>query len=386
MEITERMNILVLGNSGAGKSTLIKAVSGKEVETGGIEANTSKIGVYEADIWPLRFIDTKGFEFSWRQQMITIHQVRNYTKKLLKSKTDDADEKGIDVVWYCIDAQSKKVFGDCIDMMNKSIKKWKNIPVFVVLTKSYSKVDTQENINSVMMAFAKKEGVNLQKVIPIVAESYPVTEDIIVEPKGLDELCNETLNSWETAKRISEENRIRMILEQKRYTVQAVITASTAAAVTVGAVPIPFADSLILVPLETALAKGVFKCYGVNFSQDLIVAIVGSAAITNVAKAALSALKTIPNIAGSVINAVVAGFFVAALGESVAAVAEAMYSGKIDENKIDEIVEFVSQKLSNNPIIGYVVKYFIENATSLKDMSSKDIYKLIFSSFKEMKK
>ena len=58
----EKMNVLIVGNSGAGKSTLIKAIAGVEVQPGVGEAVTQNISVYESSTWPIRFIDTKGFE------------------------------------------------------------------------------------------------------------------------------------------------------------------------------------------------------------------------------------------------------------------------------------------------------------------------------------
>lgn len=82
MSSNQKMNILVLGASGAGKSTLIKAISGTEVMTGVGEGNTQKIDVYESATWPIRCIDTKGFEYKILEQIKTIHQIKN----LLKNK------------------------------------------------------------------------------------------------------------------------------------------------------------------------------------------------------------------------------------------------------------------------------------------------------------
>ena len=151
----------------------------------------------------------------------------------------------------------------------------------------------------------------------------------------------------------------------------------------VGAAPISFADSLILVPLETALTKGIFKIYGIGFSGDLVTAVIGSTAITNVANTAVSTLKTIPNIAGNVLNAVVAGFFVGAIGEAVIALSEAIYLGKVDKDKIDNIVEFVSDKLRNNAVLAFVVSYIEKNADKLQGKSAKEIFRIIDNAVKD---
>lgn len=81
MESNRKMNVLVLGNSGAGKSTLIKAISGAEVKTAVGGSVTQKIDVYESTTWPIRCIDTKGFEYKWLEQQKTIRQVKKYTKQ-----------------------------------------------------------------------------------------------------------------------------------------------------------------------------------------------------------------------------------------------------------------------------------------------------------------
>lgn len=387
MENTRKMNILVLGNSGAGKSTLIKAISGTEVQTGVGEGNTQNIAIYESSTWPIRCIDTKGFEYSKAEQFKTIRQVKKFTKQQVSiSEKEKEKSVGIDAVWYCIEGTARRTFAYNIDIMNKAIKKWKNVPIFAVITKSYSESDIAENVEAVSKAFAKGKELNLQKIIPVVAQAYQINNETIVEPKGIDELCSLTLDCSDYAKKISEENRKRMVLEQKRFTAQAIVTGATTAGVVVGAVPIPFADSLILVPLETALTKSILKVYNIDFSGELVTSIVGSAVITNIAKTALSSLKAIPNIAGSVLNAVVAGFFVAVLGETVTALSEAIYNGKIDVNKIDEVVNFMSNKLKDNAILGSVVNYIENNAEKLQGKSAKEIFKIVDKSIKENNK
>ena len=376
---TRKMNVLVLGNSGAGKSTLIKAVSGTEVQTGTGEGNTQKIDVYESTTWPIRFIDTKGFEYSKIEQLKTIWQVKKFTKEQVKLSKENNEEDAhvdIDAVWYCVDGTSRRFFSANIEMMNKAIKGWKNVPVFAVITKSYSALDIPENIDAINKAFAKGKGVNLKEVIPVVAESYYVDDDKVVSPRGIETLCDATLECSEEAKRISEENRKRMILEQKRFTANAIVVGATTGASVIGAVPTPFADSLILVPLETALVKGILKIYNVDFSGELVGAIVGSAAITNLAKAALNVLKAIP-IAGSILNAVVAGFFVGALGEAVIGLSEAIYLGKIEKDKIDNAIDFIMDKMKTNAVFAFAIKYLEENADKFVGKSAKDITKAV---------
>ena len=373
MENRSKLNILVLGNSGAGKSTLIKAVSGIEVATGTGEGNTDKISVYESETWPFVFIDTKGFEYSIFRQWQTIRQVKQFTNDQIARAKKEKEGTGIDVVWYCVEGTSRRVFADNIAMMNKALKGWKNVPVFAVITKSYSGADEKENIEAVSRAFARGKEINLQKIIPVVAAPYPIDDVTIVGMKGLEELCESTLACSDLARQIREEALQEMILKQKRLSANTLTAGAVAGAAVVGAVPVSFADSLILVPLETALVKGIFNCYGVKSSSELVTAVVGSTAITNIAKALLAKLKTIPNVAASVLNAAVAGVFVAVLGEAVIALAEAICLGKIDPGRIDEAVGFVIEKLKQSPMSGKAVQYLQDHAGELNGRSVKEL-------------
>lgn len=136
----EKMNILVVGASGAGKSTLIKAISGAKIETGIGEGNTQKIDVYESENWPLRLIDTKGFEYKYFAQRQTIKQIKQYTNEQIKQEEGEtvSDKNGIDAVWYCVEGTARRTYAHNIQLMSKAVKKWRRIPVFAVITKSYS--------------------------------------------------------------------------------------------------------------------------------------------------------------------------------------------------------------------------------------------------------
>lgn len=372
MEEMQKMNVLVIGGSGAGKSTLIKSISGTEVITGVGEGNTQKIDVYESSTWPLRCIDTKGFEYNIFEQWKTMRQVKKYTKEHLSND-------GIDAVWYCIEGTARRTFSYNISLMNKAIKGWKNVPVFAVITKSYSEVDIPENIEAVQQAFAKSGSVNLKKIIPVVAEEYIINEEVKVAPKGIEELCLQTLDCIDEAKQINQENRDRMVLEQKRFTSNGVVLGATTSSVIIGAVPVPFPDSVILMPLETGLTKLIFKIYGVEYSGELVTGIVGSTMITTVAK---SILKALP-IAGPVVNGVVAGAIVFALGESVITASEAIYTGKLDPSKINETIEFISNKVKDNAIVGATISYFEKNGDKIKDKKPKEIFDSILKSIKK---
>ena len=376
MSDNKKMNVLVLGVSGAGKSTLIKSVSGTEVVTGVGEGNTQKIGVYESETWPFRFIDTKGFEYNYIEQWKTINQVKKYTRKQLGSSNGDSSDAGIDAVWYCIEGTSRRTFKNNVDLMYRAVKGWKNVPVFAVITKSYSETDIPENIEAVKQMFSKAPLVNLKKIIPVVAEEYIITNEVKVLPKGIEELCNSTLDCYEEAKNINLDNRNRMMLEQKRFTANAVTYGATLTSFTIGAIPLNFADSTLLVPIEIALVSSVFKIYGVNLSKEIVKTLVGSSVITLAAKQVVSLIKTIP-IAGDIVNGVVAGSFVFALGEGTIAVSESIYTGKIDISQTEVIAETIAKNIKSNKIVKSTIGYFEKNGDNLSNKTAKEIFEEI---------
>jgi len=68
---------------------------------------------------------------------------------------------------------------------------------------------------------------------------------------------------------------------------------STTAGVVVGAIPIPFADALLLSPLEVGMVQGLSQIYGINKgegSRQMINSIVQAGTVGAVAKTAISAL------------------------------------------------------------------------------------------------
>ena len=128
-------------------------------------------------------------------------------------------------------------------------------------------------------------------------------------------------------------------------------------------------------PLEVGLTKSIFKIYNVKAENELIDSIVGTTAITIIAK---EILKVIP-IAGNVANGIVAGVVVFTLGEAIIATSEAIYKGILDANKINEIIDYITDKMKNTEMLETIKNYLEENADKLKDKSPKEIITNILS-------
>ena len=375
-------NVLVIGNSGVGKSTLINAFLDEDeiaARVGwGISGTTSALEIYPAKKVPFQLIDTIGFEPSFLKRAKAIKAVKKWSKESAKEGNED---RQINAIWFCIDGTSRKLFPEAIKNLSKATKMWESVPVIIVITKSYSIPERAENVQMVHNAFAqqKRYAKNLKAVIPVVAQTYTLNDTAFAPPEGIMELIDATNAVLPEGMKAAEKDIASFKLKRKRAMAQSVITASTAAGGAVGAIPLPFADAAILVPVESGLVTALRKIYGIPDGDDAqkimdTILEVGTASIA--AKAAISALKAIPgvNLAGEVINAIVAAAIVAAIGEGSAFVFEKVYLGEMSAKDVDAIRNLIEQKLDNEFVrkVAEVIEDFAgsdQGKNSLKDLA-----------------
>ena len=387
--MSTKANVLVVGNSGVGKSTLINAIFGADrALTGSGEAVTTSLEVYDNEGLPFRIIDTIGFEYGFMKQQKAIHAVQKWSKDSINK---DEQDKQIHLVWYCVDATSRKMFGKNIEMLIKSMKIWKDAPVIAVLTKSYSTIEVEENKKMIEKAFARYKGkVNLKSIVPVVAEPYRIDEDKVVEVRGIMELVEETNRLIPEGLQLNALAVKEFDVKQKHKNARAITATCTVAGATVGAVPVPFPDAMILTPLELGLVKSIAKVYGISSTSDVgssvIKTIVEVGTVSVAARSVIVAIKAIPglNIAGAVLNAVVAGVIIATIGEATAVIMENIYLGKKDAKDLDWVTKFVENELTKT-VAGKVQEVASKMVQNGK-VDAKDIAKLIIEVFAAGKK
>ena len=351
-EITEeRGNVLVIGNSGVGKSTLINAVLGDErAESGwGKKGTTKELAIYDSKNIPFRIIDTVGFEPSLIIEFMAISAVKKWSKDSAKEGHEDNQ---INVIWFCVDGTSSKLFPTTLKNLSRATSMWGTVPVIVVITKSYSVPDREKNIEMVNNAFAEKQGnlKNLRNIIPVVASTYVLNDNAYAAPEGITELIDATNELMPEGIKAGEKDIAAFKLNRKRAMAHGITGVSTTAAVIVGAVPIPFGDAVILAPIETALVNALAQIYGINKNEEskqFFNSIVEVGTVSVVAKSAISALKAIPgvNLGASVLNAIIAGSIVA-LGEGTIYAFEQVYLGQKSVKDIDWVKKLIESKLS----------------------------------------
>lgn len=374
-------NVLVIGNSGVGKSTLINSILGEEKANAGwgTTGTTERLEIYENENIPFRIIDSVGFEPSFIKRQKAINSVKKWSKASAKEGNEDND---INVIWFCVDGTARKLFSNTIKDLLKAISIWKTVPVIAVITKSYSMPERESNIKMVKEAFSKQKQYSnkLEAIIPVVADKYQINESIFVAPEGITELIDITNEIMPEGIKAGEKDIYNFKLSRKRALAHSVVGLATASGVTVGAVPIPFADAIILSPIEIGEINAIAKIYGIKkneTSTKFINLIVEVGTISTAAKAAISALKAIPgiNLAASVLNAIIAGSIIAAIGEGSIYVFEKIYTGEKSIEDIDWMKKVMESNLSSQ---------FVEQVTIIaekisKSNNKKDIAKMITS-------
>lgn len=379
----QKGNVLVIGNSGVGKSTLINAVLGKEVaKTGfGIEGTQKRLDIYESEEIPFRIIDTMGFEPTFLKQWQAINAVKDWSKKSAKEGNEDTQ---INVIWFCVEGTSSKLFPKTIENLSKATAMWKSIPIITVITKSYAEGDRVKNIEMVQHAFAtQKKSKNLKKIIPVVAEMFKINDFSYAPPEGITELIDVTNELIPEGIQAAKSDLANFKLNRKRVLAQSTVAGLTLTGVGIGAVPLKIPDAAVLTPLEAIEIEAIAKVYGINQdenSKKIVDAIINAGVVGMTAKTAVSALKLIPgvNTGGIIINAIVAGGIVATIGEGSIYIFEQIYLGKKSYEDIDWVTKVIESKFTNE-----FIKKLEEVAKKLGDDTSKEeIAKLIMSVFK----
>ncbi len=383
----DKGNVLVIGNSGVGKSTLINTLLGEHrAETSwGTEGTTKELKIYESDDVPFRVIDTVGFEPTLLGEHRAIGAVKKWSKETLKA---GGRERQINMIWFCVDGTSRKLFPKTIQNLTRATSMWKSVPIVVVITKSYSTPDREENIRMVNQAFAgQKRSCNLQAVIPVVAETYMLNESAYAPPEGITELIDKTVALMPEGIQAAAHDMSQVRLSRCRIMAHGVVGTATAAAATVGAVPIPIADAMLLAPLEAGELNAIAMVYGYRKDERSKVfqeSIIKVGTISAAAKAIISAIKAIPglNIAASTLNAVIAGTIAAAIGEATIYAYEQVYLGKKSFEDIEWVQQMVSEKLAGLNV-GELIPQLLGSTESLTD--AKTIAKLILKLLKNKK-
>jgi uncharacterized protein (DUF697 family)/GTP-binding protein EngB required for normal cell division len=368
----EKGNVLVMGYSGVGRSTLIKTVLGEESMKKKTQPSSASkdpdFQVYENPGISFRLVDTIGLEPGIFKELKTVNAVKKWSgENIKKSKAGNY----INVIWFCVDRYTAKLFPKTMASFMNAISVWKNVPIVVVITQAYDDEDTEETKKLIEDCFLskKKYCTRLTAVVSVVAKPRTTDGGEILPPKGITELIELTNDLLPEGSRAAQKDIAKYNLSRKRAMSQAVISLATIAGITVGGVASPVADIMILKPTESLEIESIFKIWGIRKTKkakELIKSIVELGTLGTTAKMLASSLKLIPgiNIGGAVINAFIAGTIVFGIGEASSYIFEQIYTGKKTVSDLDWVKEVMTEKLSNTAVD--------KVASSIKGMADSD--------------
>lgn len=298
----KRPNILVCGYTGSGKSSLVRAILGDVVPKDAIgdsKPKTMGYDCYENDL--VRVWDSKGLELGETEDEFT-----EATRKFIREQQNNSNvDNHIHLVWYTIQGPGARVT-ECDKNLIRRIFTPDN--VIVVITK----IDvTRPNQRMALQNTLMEAGVPAERIL--------FTSDEESGAKGCNELMElsyEMLpeaykDAFMDAQRIDREAKIAAV-HQKETKARAIIATALTAAVTAGAIPIPFSDAALLVPIQVGMIGTLAALYGLREEA------IKQSALPFVAKlvgvfTATTLLKLIPGL-GSAVNATVASTLTWAMG------------------------------------------------------------------------
>ncbi|MEH2144422.1 GTPase [Nostoc sp.] len=321
------VNILLAGNSGDGKSTLANAMLGVDLaETGAGFPVTKGIKCYAYRDKPLNLFDTEGFE------VLDSERTVGAVKEFIESRRKKADSKQyIHIVWLCISATSRRLQQVQIDLVRLCSQL--QVPVIVVVTKSYLKDDSSE-------AFLKVIANSLPEVdgmIPVLAKEMYFGK-LRIAPFGLIQLLDSTLSliptACQAALKFSQVADFDRKLEAATKVVN--VTAIAALSLSFPAAFVPGGHAGLLVPIEVTMIHQINKALGISLEKQKQIAVAKGTlgvVLATVGGRLLftETMKVIPfvgQLASMIVGGAIAGTIVKIFGTAyIAAVGEMVRAG-----------------------------------------------------------
>lgn len=350
------VNIIVAGKTGVGKSTLINGIFREKLADTGVGTPvTATLREYCKEGLPLRVYDTIGLELDHGKQ----EQVKTEIHNLIKSKLSTGEkDQFIHCIWYCINVEANRIETFEQDLINQLALDNKDfdVPVIVVLTMAYNKKKAQELRSSI-------ESLNLhcKNIIPVLACDYEIENDdepIIFRAYGGDLLVEFTSKIIPESAQKAFINAQRASIPLKKDKAHLIVAATATTAFGEGYIPIPFSDSLAIVPTQMAMIASITAVFGVPMDKAIMTTIVttllGAGGATIAGKTIVAnLLKMIPGygtVAGGAISGATAAALTVSLGEAYIIIMELMLRGELsvtDDNFEDRIKKIFKDTLSH---------------------------------------
>ncbi|RPF20988.1 uncharacterized protein (DUF697 family) [Myceligenerans xiligouense] len=343
-----RFNLAVVGGTGVGKSSLINAVFGSDHARTGVGLPVTRgINYHKNSDGTLGIWDFEGFEVG------TSMRPADIVRENLAMIAAGPPGQRIAAVWYCVASSSARLQPAEIDVLAEF--KAQGLPVVVVLTKvARARTGMKVSVGSgltrdwaisddarAMLDWFEDprsaDGTPIDLPIDAVVATAAVDQGRFGGPMhGLEQLLEVTRElspaEWDDAIKVAQ----KIVPDLKREMCRRVISAAATAAGGVAFVPIPVADAVALSGIQLAMMGKICAYYGMDLKVLGSGQLITQLAVQFAGKAlARSLLKLIPG-AGMFVNAAVAGGLTFATGEAWMRFCEAVSTGKVKVEDIEE--------------------------------------------------
>lgn len=335
-------NILIAGRTGVGKSTLINAVfQGNLATTGQGRPVTKNTREYRKKGISVTILDTRGLELK------DFNETLNELMTEVKSRSSDEDpQKHIHAAWICVSEDSRRV-----EKAESNLCKMlaAHVPVIGVITKCRSDNGFRQVVQKLLP--------DARNVVRVRSIREILDEGTELLPYGLKELVDITMEIIPEGQQTAFAAAQKASLDQKKNKSHAVVFTSSSAAFAAGAVPIPFSDAAVLVPIQVGMLAGISVVFGLELSKAFLSTLIsssltGAGGIIVGRTIVVNVLKMFPGI-GSLVGGVISGTTAAAItvafGEAYIAVLVYLFEKNKGETPTkDQILKEFKKRLKKN--------------------------------------
>ena len=334
------VNVVVAGRAGVGKSTLLNAVFQGDLATTGQGRPVTTCAIeYTKDDVPVAILDTRGLEMGQFEQTARLLEVA------VRERALDRDAaRHLHVAWVCFSEDSRRVEegeSAVVDMLSRYM------PVVAVVTKARADRGFADEVKRLLPA--------ARNVVRVRALREEDDDGHVLEPKGLVDLVNVTMELVPEAQRNAFAASQRISVELKAQRAHAAVAASAATAAAIGFSPIPFSDALLIVPVQVGMLATLTAIFGLKLSQGFLSTLLSSASGTSLATLGgqtfvSGLLKLLPGagtLAGGLISGATAATLTTLLGEGYIAVLTQLFKRKNGQPPTEaEVAEAFAAKLN----------------------------------------
>jgi uncharacterized protein (DUF697 family)/GTPase SAR1 family protein len=335
-------NVLIAGRTGVGKSTLINSVFQGDFATTGqgrpVTENTREIT--KEDV-PLSIFDTRGLEMA--DFANTVQSLESF---ISERRSDPDQEKHIHVAWVCIAEDSRRV-EEAETQLTTMLSRF--VPVVGVITKARSDQEFRAEVQRLLP--------QTKNVVRVRAIHERDDDGHTRPPMGLIALVELTMELFPEGHKVAFAAAQKADLALKRNRSHRIVAGAAATAAGIGATPIPFADAVLIVPVQVGMLASISAAYGLSFSASflstLTASAVGGAAATLTGRAIVGGLlKLFPgvgSVAGGTISGATAAAITTSFGETYIATLDNLFRRHEGEPPSEEeVLNEVKQRFTTN--------------------------------------